>query len=168
MKRPMTSCLLVFVLWLSCCASDATTGIEEEAQDQQDPSETLKGVASVTGLSVTGQENQYNFSVEITSDDLGCQQYADWWEVIDLDGNLMYRRILAHSHVNEQPFTRSGGPVAISEDAQVYIRAHMNTTGYGEQVYKGSVKEGFSPTDLETVFAADLANEAPLPNGCAF
>lgn len=168
MKTPLTSLLFLVVLWLSCCASDTSEPIQDEAQEMENPMETLEGVASVTDLAVSGEENQYSFNVTIASDDLGCQQYADWWEVIDTSGKLLYRRILAHSHVNEQPFTRSGGPIAIDENTEVYIRAHMNTTGYGEKALKGSVKNGFTAFDLDIGFAAEVLNEAPLPNGCAF
>ncbi|MCB0054175.1 MAG: hypothetical protein KDE24_32035, partial [Caldilinea sp.] len=68
-------------------------------------------VADVFGVTVRGDDGAYQFSVEIASPDTGCNQYADWWEVLDSDGNLLYRRILTHSHVDEQPFIRSGGPV---------------------------------------------------------
>jgi len=84
------------------------------------------------------------------------------------DGRLLYRRILAHSHVNEQPFTRSGSPVNIAKDEIVYIRAHMNNKGYGDVVFKGSVSAGFNQETLETTFASELETTAPLPNGCAF
>jgi len=136
--------------------------------EQEELLATTEGLAQVTEATASGQDGQYNFSVTISSPDLGCQQYADWWEVIDLDGNLLYRRILAHSHVDEQPFTRSGGPVAISEDTEVYIRAHMNTTSYGSQVFKGSVAGGFTSQNLDTDFAKGLEEMNPLPTNCAF
>ncbi|WP_010177175.1 hypothetical protein [Aquimarina agarilytica] len=125
-------------------------------------------MARVTNVSFTGGENNYNFSVTISSPDTGCNQYADWWEVISEDGKLIYRRILAHSHVNEQPFTRSGGKVAINEDSAVIVRAHMNNTGYGTKVFKGSVATGFKEATIEKDFAADLENTTPLPQSCAF
>lgn len=168
MKTSLTSFVLLFVLLTASCSTrnnsvNNTIGMEEEAN-----LETTDGVARITEVTVSGEENQYNFNVTIASPDLGCNQYADWWEVIDLDGNLMYRRVLGHSHVNEQPFARSGGPVAISETTQVYIRAHMNTSSYGSQVFKGSVADGFAPDNLDSEFAQALEEVAPLPNGCAF
>jgi hypothetical protein len=124
--------------------------------------------ADVLSVEVSGDPGAYTFSVEISSPDLGCNQYADWWEVIDEEGELVYRRILAHSHVNEQPFTRSGGPVPVAEDTVVWVRAHMNPGGYGNVALKGSVLDGFQPTDLSPDFAAGLAETPPLPDGCAF
>ena len=106
--------------------------------------------------------------MEIRSPDTGCEQYADWWEVITEDGELIYRRILTHSHVNEQPFTRSGGPVAISADAVVIVRPHMFPNGYGDTALRGSVTGGFEEISLDVDFASELENIDPLPNGCAF
>lgn len=168
MKKSIPSLLLLLLLWMSCCSSDAKDIIQDETQEEQEILETTTGVAEVTDISVSGAENQYTFSVTISSPDLGCQQYADWWEVIDLDGNLIYRRILSHSHVNEQPFTRPGGPVAISSTEVVYIRAHMNNTSYGNKVFKGSVSDAFTSENLDVVFAKGLEEVAPLPAKCDF
>lgn len=167
MKLPISSLSIILVLWMTCCSSsdnsvDPNIGMEEEIQ------ETTKGVAAVTDVSVSGEENQYIFSVTILSPDLGCQQYADWWEVIDLDGNLIYRRILAHSHVNEQPFTRAGTAIDIASDREVYVRAHMNTTSYGSKIFKGSIANGFTSEKLDVEFAKGLEEVAPLPVNCAF
>ena len=125
-------------------------------------------LADVLSVAVSGAENAYQFSVEIRSPDTGCEQYADWWEVITEDGKLVYRRILAHSHVNEQPFKRSGGPVTIQEDTVVIVRAHMHLDGYGGTAFQGSVGDGFEAIQLEPDFAADLAESEPLPSGCGF
>ncbi|TMM56174.1 hypothetical protein FEE95_16245 [Maribacter algarum] len=168
MKLSISSFLILLVLWMTCCSSTDNTVDPNFGMEEEEMQETTEGVAEVTDVSVSGGANQYTFSVTISSPDLGCNQYTDWWEVIDLDGNLLYRRILAHSHVNEQPFTRAGGPVAISEDTEVYIRAHMNTTSYGSKVFKGSVSNGFSSEDLDVEFAKSLEETDPLPTGCAF
>ena len=81
---------------------------------------------------------------------------------------MLYRRILRHSHVDEQPFVRSGEPVGVEAGQTVWIRAHMHPTGYGGQALKGSVSAGFAPAQLEAAFAAELADRPPLPDGCAF
>lgn len=165
MKLPITTFLLVLIIAMTCCSSDATNDKEIEEIEN---TETTEGLAQITKITVSGQDNQYTFNVTITSPDLGCNQYANWWEVIDLDGNLLYRRVLAHSHVNEQPFTRSGSAVSISETTEVYVRAHMNTTSYGNMVFKGSVADGFTAANLDSKFAKELQEVAPLPTGCAF
>jgi len=122
----------------------------------------------VTAVEAKPGSNGYSFAVTIESNDTGCDRYADWWEVITPEGELLYRRILAHSHVDEQPFTRSGGPVAVGEDDDVVVRSHTNPDGYSAQAMKGSVNEGFSSTVLPEDFAADLAEAEPQPSGCAF
>lgn len=125
-------------------------------------------VADVRSVQASGEPGSYTFAVEISSPDENCFQYADWWEVIDEEGQLLYRRVLTHSHADEQPFTRSGGPVPVRMGAIVWVRAHMNIGGYGGVALHGSVQAGFQPAELSAGFAADLANQAPLPQDCAF
>ena len=128
------------------------------------------GPAIVQEVIVVGSENAYNFSVTLKSPDTGCEQYANWWEVISADGKtLLYRRILGHSHVDEQPFTRSGGIVPIMADTEVIVRAHMHPAGYGEReiAMKGSVASGFMAIDVTKDFAKDIEGLAPQPTGCA-
>jgi hypothetical protein len=120
--------------------------------------------ADVVSVSVNGDI----FSVTVSSPDEGCSQYADWWEIISQDGELIYRRILLHSHVDEQPFTRSGGPVAIEADTIVFVRAHMHPGGYGGIAMKGSLEQGFEQVELSADFASNLAETLPLPEGCNF
>jgi hypothetical protein len=124
--------------------------------------------ADVVSVKADGQSGNYLFNVTIRSPDTGCKQYADWWEVLGEDGSLIYRRVLLHSHVDEQPFVRSGGPVAIQSDTVVWVRAHMNAGGYGGVAMKGSVKTGFRQAVLAGDFAAQLARKPPLPDGCDF
>lgn len=139
-------------------------------QDFNSPATSSKH-AIVQDVKVSGNENAYSFAVTLKSPDIGCEQYANWWEVISADGNtLIYRRILGHSHVEEQPFTRSGGKVAISVNTEVIIRAHMHPTGYGEGkiAMKGSGANGFVAIDMIADFGGDLEGVIPQPSGCAF
>ncbi|MCI0859594.1 MAG: hypothetical protein J4N81_12745 [Chloroflexi bacterium] len=120
------------------------------------------------GVSVSGNPGSYSFSVTVRSPDVGCDRYADWWEVVSPEGQLIYRRVLLHSHVGEPPFTRSGGPINVQVDETIIVRAHMNTTGYGGAALRGSVVDGFIETELLPDFAEDIEQQKPLPQGCAF
>lgn len=151
---------LIFILLISCGSSSETSSIQ--------PPNTTSEKASIVSVSNSGDENAYIFNVGVLSPDKGCNQYANWWEVLTENGNLIYRRILGHSHVNEQPFTRSGGSVNIAKDQVVIVRAHMNTSGYGTKTFKGSVAGGFVSFETDKEFANDLAIQKPLPSGCAF
>lgn len=132
------------------------------------PFVTMAQYAEVLQVTVSGDEQNYSFSVTLKSPDTGCKQFADWWEVITPDGDLIFRRILLHSHVKEQPFTRNGGPVAVKKNMELIVRAHMNTTGYGTKALRGTVSEGFKKVTLLQDFGASLEKEEPLPTGCAF
>ncbi|MEM9220714.1 MAG: hypothetical protein AAGD25_41155 [Cyanobacteria bacterium P01_F01_bin.150] len=124
--------------------------------------------ADVLEVETSGNSGAYQFSVTIQSPDTGCDQYADWWEVISEDGALLHRRILLHSHINEQPFSRSSGPISVSPDQSVIIRAHMHPHGYGGQALQGTVNQGFTMVELTSDFAEDLRQKEPLPTGCNF
>ncbi len=162
---------LTGLLCFSNCTTDETvmaptnTIMLQEA-DMETPNPATD--AKVISVKATGTEGAYHFSVGIESPDTGCEQYANWWEVVTEDGNLIYRRILGHSHVNEQPFVRSGGAVGIKANQVVIVRTHMNTTGYGTRVFKGTVASGFVATTVAEEFAKAVAKQNPVPTGCAF
>jgi hypothetical protein len=80
----------------------------------------------------------------------------------------VYRRILAHSHGEEQPFVRSGGPVTITPETVVVVRAHMHPGGYGGAAFKGSVAGGFAEVEIGADFAEGVEQSPPQPDGCAF
>jgi hypothetical protein len=122
-------------------------------------------VLSVEG---TGSEGAYTFAVTVSSPDTGCDRYADWWEVVSPDGKLLYRRVLLHSHVDEQPFTRTGGPVPVGSGQPLLVRVHMHPEGYSTLGLRGSMDEGFVSYQFPPTFAADLETVPPLPDGCAF
>jgi len=153
--------------------TEATAAIESTAEEETmptTPSITSQETpsADIISLDVSGDPDAYRFSVGVRSPDLGCEQFADWWEVIDEQGDLIYRRILLHSHAGEQPFVRSGGPVPIAPEDVVLVRAHMHPSGYGCVAFKGSIQTGFQEIELSPDFASELENSPPLPEGCAF
>lgn len=163
--------LIVMNCFFSSCSSKDSSNESGTAiitEDDDTISDTENNAFLVQNVSITGQENNYSFSVTLLSPDTGCDQYADWWEVITEAGDLIYRRILTHSHVNEQPFTRSGTSINITANQTVIIRAHMNNLGYGTTSLKGSVENGFETTEIATDFALNLLEEEPLPESCAF
>ena len=126
------------------------------------------GLADVVSVAVSGDAESYDFAVGVFSPDTGCDKYANWWEVVTVEGELVYRRILTHSHVDEQPFVRGGGPVAIGLETRVIVRAHLEPGGYGGRAFEGSVSSGFKPVDSSADFAAELESAEPQPTGCAF
>lgn len=152
----------------------AGSGSESESgsdSDSDSGSGSGSGEASTLGVirvTATGEDGRYNFSVTLLSGDTGCEHYADWWEVLTPEGQLLYRRILAHSHVDEQPFTRSGGPVAISAARSVIVRAHTNDGGYLPQAMRGSLEGDFTVETLDGDFARSVERQSPQPDGCAF
>lgn len=73
----------------------------------------------------------WRFDVTIRHPDTGWKHYADGWRVLDMDGNELGMRVLYHPHVDEQPFTRSLGGVAIPEGTeQVQIQARDLPDGW--------------------------------------
>ena len=75
------------------------------------------GEADVVAAKATKTgENTYRFDVTVAHDDTGWDHYANVWQVIGPDGAIIGERVLAHPHVNEQPFTRSLSGVSIPTD----------------------------------------------------
>ncbi|MEM9668956.1 MAG: hypothetical protein AAF950_08530 [Pseudomonadota bacterium] len=74
----------------------------------------------------------YTISVEVEHADDGWDHYADAWEVLAPDRTLIARRVLAHPHVNEQPFIRSLSGIEIPDGVDlVTLRARDLVHGYG-------------------------------------
>ncbi len=159
----MTKILLALVIILSGCSM-----ISDSQVPQPKAVLATTNTAKVLKVEATGEANNYTFAVTVSSPDTGCDRYADWWEVITPDGELLYRRVLLHSHVDEQPFTRTGGTVAIEPQQEVVFRVHMYSDGYSPNAQQGTVESGFSEVTLPDDFAASLENVEPLPKNCAF
>lgn len=143
------------------------------------PASVVAPYANVTAVTTAAAPPAYQLQVSIESADLDCSQYADWWEVLTPDGSLIFRRILEHSHTDENgtsdpdapgnTFTRDGGPVDLTSDTIVLVRAHMHPTGYEGQVMRGSAETGFEAApDVDRGFAAAVEHDAPQPTSCLF
>ncbi len=85
--------------------------------------------------------NVWTFSVTLRHNDTGWDHYADIWTVNTLDGKEIGRRVLAHPHENEQPFTRSLSGVAIPAGVtEVVIKAHDTVHGWSQDTLRVKLK----------------------------
>ncbi len=97
------------------------------------PIPAIAGRADVVDVDVRcDDESVCRFSVTVKHDDAGWEHYADRWEVLTPDGDVIATRVLAHPHDDEQPFTRSLGGVKIPNGiTEVRVRARDSKHGYG-------------------------------------
>lgn len=81
---------------------------------------------------VQSSNGSWTFSVTVRHNDEGWNHYADLWEVVDpKSGKIFARRVLAHPHETEQPFTRSQSGIVFPEDQRfVLIRARCQLHGF--------------------------------------
>ena len=112
-------CLVLLVACLACLSAGA-----------------FAGEADVVEVVVAANDRGgYNFTVTVAHGDTGWDHYADRWEVLDGNGNILGTRTLYHPHVNEQPFTRSLSGIEIPDRVRVVtVRAHDRVHGYGGKV----------------------------------
>jgi hypothetical protein len=91
------------------------------------------GMADIIDVQVTpGSDDTFSFSVTVKHADEGWDHYADRWEVVAPDGEVLGTRVLLHPHVDEQPFTRSLSGVRIpAQIKKVTIRARDSKHGRG-------------------------------------
>lgn len=77
-------------------------------------------------------DGTYTLRVEVEHADDGWDHYADAWQVLAPDGTVLATRVLAHPHVNEQPFVRSKSGIEIPEGIEtVTLRARDLVHGFG-------------------------------------
>ena len=113
--------LLGLVLLTAGC-SGGEPAVGEDARDCAD-------VVEVSAF--RSADGTYTFDVTVRSADTGWDKYADLWEVLAPDGSLLGARILAHPHVEEQPFTRSQSGIVIPDGVgRVTVRARDSVEGY--------------------------------------
>jgi len=96
------------------------------------PLSAFAGEADILKVLVQRNGNSYTFDVTVAHGDEGWQHYADGWDIVAPDGQIVATRVLYHPHVNEQPFTRSLSGVMIDPGMTfVVVRAHDLVHGYG-------------------------------------
>ncbi len=92
----------------------------------------LAGEADVTLVKIETAGGRYRFDVSVRHDDEGWDHYANRWEVVGPDGEVLATRVLRHPHVDEQPFTRRLAGVEIPAGVRhVTVRAHDLVHGFG-------------------------------------
>lgn len=92
----------------------------------------LSGSADVLSVKAQCDEVDCSFSVRVRHADTGWTHFANAWEILSTNGELLATRVLAHPHVDEQPFTRSLPKVPIPEGvSEVIVRARDSVHGYG-------------------------------------
>ncbi|HCP82005.1 MAG TPA: hypothetical protein DIT67_10590 [Octadecabacter sp.] len=72
------------------------------------------------------------FDVTLSHPDTGWDHYADGWRIELADGTILGTRVLAHPHVEEQPFTRSS-QIAVPEGVDtVFVRTSDHVDGWAD------------------------------------
>jgi hypothetical protein len=105
------------------------------------------GEADVVSVEYEKRGEEYSFHVTVRHDDTGWEHYADRWEILSGDGEIIATRTLLHPHADEQPFRRSlTGVVLPAGTKTVTVRAHDKVDGYGGKVMKIDLEEGAGGT----------------------
>lgn len=139
----------VLMLLVAGCSSGTNASVASpESSTTQAPTTTSApddGCAHVVDAEVEPDDGgRYRVSATVASQETGWDKYADRWEVRDpATGAVLGERILAHPHVDEQPFTRSLRDVAIPGSvASVEIAAHDSVLGFCGTVFTAEVPSG--------------------------
>lgn len=92
----------------------------------------LAGPADVLSAKAQCSEKSIcTFTVTVRHDDDGWEHYADRWQVLSPEGEVIATRVLLHPHA-QQPFTRKLADVEVPASlTRVRIRARDSQHGYG-------------------------------------
>lgn len=123
---------LVLVAALVAACGESTTGTDSTVEGGETTPADPQGCADVIEVVVTPDDSgTYRFDVTVQSADTGWEKYADLWEVRAPDGTVLGQRILAHPHVEEQPFTRSQSGIGVPEGVpSVKVVARDSAAGF--------------------------------------
>ncbi len=152
MRKHLAGLLILVGLLLPAGCGPTATPTEPSAAEPTPAAEKLVTLADVLFVRARLQpDGTGTFEVTVQHEDTGWEHYADRWGVLPPEGEVLATRVLAHPHVNEQPFTRGQGGIVIPEGVtQVRVRAHDLVHGYGgrEVVVDLTVAQG---EDFEVV-----------------
>ena len=93
----------------------------------------LAGEADIVKVKASqGSKGKWTFHVTVRHGDTGWEHFANRWEVLSTEREILETRVLAHPHEHEQPFTRSLSGIALPKGTKaVIIRAHDSQHNYG-------------------------------------
>jgi hypothetical protein len=92
----------------------------------------LAGPADVVLAEASCRGEVCDFRVTVRHEDAGWKHYADGFEVLGQEGEVLGTRVLRHPHLDEQPFTRDLSGVKVPKEiTRVRIRAHDSVHGHG-------------------------------------
>ena len=83
-----------------------------------------------------GKNNNWLFSVTLSSEYDTPKRYADAWRVLDKQDNELGIRILGHDHANEQPFTRSKRIRLPADINTVFVEGRDQDNGWSGQRFE--------------------------------
>jgi hypothetical protein len=122
----------------SAAGQSAQTSPSAESSNASKAFETDLRYAQVRNVEMEeNADGTWNFSVTVEHADTGWDHYANLWQIIDGEtGRVIAERVLAHPHVEAQPFSRSLRNIELSDDLRfLVVRARCNEHGYrGKQV----------------------------------
>jgi ABC-type oligopeptide transport system substrate-binding subunit len=143
--------LFALIAVLGACSGGAAVSVTSDQSDSSAPTTETRTVdppasttsvvrtdtptgelcASVVGAEATKDGETWTFALTVVSDDISATEFGDSWELRTLDGDVLATRVLAHEHINEQPFTRSMSGIVIPDGVKTVIGvAHHNVGGY--------------------------------------
>lgn len=94
----------------------------------------FSGEADVIGVKVRHNGgDSYQILTTVKHSDKGWDHYANGWEVLNEQGEVIGKRTLHHPHVKEQPFTRSLTLTIPKNIRQIRVRAFDSVHGGGGQ-----------------------------------
>jgi len=93
------------------------------------------GEVAVVGVELTANGPTWEAAVTLRHADAGWDHYADAWRLVTADGTVLATRTLFHPHVDEQPFTRSLGGIALPAGLHtLYVEGHDKVHGWGPRL----------------------------------